>query len=90
MIAKQVFFEGNVQGVGFRFTTKHIASGFDVTGWVRNLADGRVEMLVQGAPNEVTAFVSEIGQSVLAGHIDHVFEHPATVDKTLRGFSIKF
>jgi len=39
----QVFYEGNVQGVGFRWSVRNIAKGFDVTGSVRNLRDGRVE-----------------------------------------------
>src|SRR5437773_2239670 len=43
MISLQVFYEGYVQGVGFRWSVRHIAKGFDLTGWVRNLADGRVE-----------------------------------------------
>ena len=42
MISLQVFYEGHVQGVGFRFIVRHIAKGFDVIGWVRNLPDGRV------------------------------------------------
>src|SRR5688572_25537300 len=46
MAAKQVFYSGRVQGVGFRYTAKQLAAGFDVTGWVRNLPDGRVELLV--------------------------------------------
>ena len=48
MISLQVFYEGHVQGVGFRFTVRHIAKGFDVTGWVRNLPDGRVELQATG------------------------------------------
>ena len=44
----QVFYEGNVQGVGFRYTVRHIAKGFDITGSVRNLRDGRVELLATG------------------------------------------
>ena len=44
MISVQVFYEGNVQGVGFRYTVKQIAKGFDVIGWVKNLRDGRVEL----------------------------------------------
>ena len=48
MISLQVFYEGNVQGVGFRWTIRQIAKGFDVVGSVRNLPDGRVEMHVGG------------------------------------------
>jgi len=48
MTSLQVFYEGRVQGVGFRWTVRRIAKGFDVIGWVRNLLDGRVEMQVSG------------------------------------------
>ena len=48
MISLQVFYEGNVQGVGFRWSVRHVAKGFDVTGWVRNLPDGRVELQANG------------------------------------------
>ena len=44
MIARRVYYEGRVQGVGFRSSVRRIASGFDVTGWVINLPDGRVEL----------------------------------------------
>ena len=43
MTARQVYYTGRVQGVGFRYSTKRIASGYDVTGSVKNLPDGRVE-----------------------------------------------
>ena len=59
MISLQVFYEGHVQGVGFRFTVRHIAKGFDVTGWVRNLPDGRVELQVTGDEDEVRAFLDQ-------------------------------
>jgi len=55
-----IFFEGDVQGVGFRYTATHLANGFMVTGYVRNLPDGRVEMLVEGDADEITAFVKEV------------------------------
>jgi len=42
MKAIQVFYEGRVQGVGFRYSVRQIAKGFNVTGWVRNLPDGRL------------------------------------------------
>jgi len=63
MISLQVFYQGHVQGVGFRFTVRHIAKGFDVIGWVRNLPDGRVELQVTGDEEEVRAFLDQVGQS---------------------------
>jgi len=52
-IAKHIIFIGRVQGVGFRFTAYHIANRYELTGQVRNLPDGSVEMIVQGYPNDV-------------------------------------
>src|SRR6202011_1211297 len=69
MISLQVFYEGNVQGVGFRWSVRHIATGFDVTGWVRNLHDGRVELQVAGEESEVFSFLDAIKTSELASHI---------------------
>jgi acylphosphatase len=70
MVAKRVHYEGRVQGVGFRFTTKQIAKGFEVIGTVKNLADGRVEMCVRGDGDEVEEFLIEIREeSNLAHHI---------------------
>src|SRR5207237_10121197 len=65
MISLQVFYEGNVQGVGFRWSVRHIAKGFDVTGWVRNRLDGRVEVQVNGEEDEVRAFLDGIAQADL-------------------------
>jgi acylphosphatase len=85
----QVFFEGNVQGVGFRYTVRHIAKGFDVTGSVRNLRDGRVELLATGEEDELRAFVEAIGQSELRGHIRKQFETPLPNPPDFRGFEIR-
>jgi acylphosphatase len=88
MKATQVFYEGRVQGVGFRWTTKSMAQGFDVSGFVRNLPDGRVELQVTGDPDEVKAFLAEMRESALAGHI--TAEHTAQIEvgKPFRGFQI--
>jgi acylphosphatase len=51
-----IYYAGSVQGVGFRYTVKSVASGFEVTGWVRNLPDGRVELAAEGARDEMEAF----------------------------------
>ncbi len=64
----EVHFSGRVQGVGFRYTTRQIALGYTVTGLVRNLEDGRVQMIAEGAETEVQEFLREI-QSQMQHHI---------------------
>ena len=90
MIAKHVFYEGRVQGVGFRYTVRHLAKGYNVIGWVRNLIDGRVEMLAGGDAEEVDEFIAAIGESELAGFIKGVQAHhvPATELAGVQGFQI--
>jgi acylphosphatase len=89
MISLQVFYEGSVQGVGFRWTIRHIAKGFDVTGWVRNLHDGRVELQVTGEENEVRAFLDAIRQGELASHIRRQNEAALPSPVAARGFEIR-
>ncbi|MBN1765099.1 MAG: acylphosphatase [Sedimentisphaerales bacterium] len=60
MIRKHVYYKGTVQGVGFRYTTLHIAANYDITGFAKNLYDGRVELVVEGRANDVDAFLVEI------------------------------
>ena len=88
MIGRQVFYEGRVQGVGFRFTIKSLARGYDVIGWVRNLPDGRVEMQVSGEREEVEGFLEGIAESELKSHIRSVEAHAAPPLEGVRGFEI--
>ena len=78
MIAKQVFYEGRVQGVGFRYSTKQLAMGFDVTGWVRNLSD-----------EELEDFLQEVRESHLGPHIKHEEVHAVDLLEDVSGFSIR-
>jgi len=55
-----IFFSGHVQGVGFRYIALRVAAEFDVTGYVKNLADGRVLIEAEGRVEEVAAFVDQI------------------------------
>jgi len=62
MITRKVIFEGRVQGVGFRYSTKQLALGFEIVGSVQNLSDGTVELKVMGEKEEVEEFIEEIVQ----------------------------
>ena len=87
-LAELIRVRGLVQGVGFRWTVKNIAQGFDVMGWVRNLPDGRVELHAAGDPEELAAFLEAIQESELKGHIKKTDTHPATPEPGARGFQI--
>ena len=67
-VAKRIIFRGQVQGVGFRYTSLRIAAGYEVTGFVRNLPDGTVEMSAQGTRTEIDNCIRDI-QECLGGHI---------------------
>lgn len=55
-----VYYSGDVQGVGFRYTAERYASALDLAGWVRNLRDGRVEIICEGLENSVQEFLLKI------------------------------
>lgn len=78
-IRRTVYFSGHVQGVGFRYTTQGIARDFRVTGYVRNLPDGRVELVAEGTSGELAGFLVRIGE-VMKRHIRETkaYESPAT------------
>ncbi len=51
------YFSGHVQGVGFRHQAFSIAKGFEITGFVKNLNDGRVELLIEGDKSEIESYL---------------------------------
>ena len=65
-----VYFSGTVQGVGFRFTAMRVARRFPVTGYVRNLRDGRVELVAEGEPETLTRFLAGVEQA-MSGYISN-------------------
>jgi acylphosphatase len=83
-----VHFRGQVQGVGFRYTTRQVAAGFEVTGHVQNLADGRVRVIVEGSPQEVERFLDEL-EGRMAGYIREVQSEAATATGEFDDFEIK-
>ncbi|MCX6865441.1 MAG: acylphosphatase [Verrucomicrobia bacterium] len=90
MIAKRVIFEGRVQGVGFRYTVKNLARGFDVCGGVKNLPDGSVELEVMGEPDEVASFIREIiVESPLAHNIRNHYTEIIPAVENRAGFRVE-
>jgi acylphosphatase len=87
VICKRVYYSGAVQGVGFRYTAQGLASGFAVAGYVRNLSDGRVELLVEGTVDQVNAYLAAVARR-MAGYI----EDTSVSDETptgVNGFRIR-
>jgi acylphosphatase len=86
---RRVFFSGRVQGVGFRFTCQSLARGFEVAGFVRNLPDGRVELVAEGESGELDAFLASIRYE-MSTYIKNVTTEPEPADAIpLVGFSVR-
>jgi acylphosphatase len=83
-----VFFSGRVQGVGFRYTAKTVAAGFEITGTIKNLSDGRVELIAEGARAELDAFRAALHDAGLAGFIRDEQVTWADAKNEFRGFEI--
>jgi acylphosphatase len=86
-VAKLVHYTGDVQGVGFRATASWIAKRHPVRGWVRNLPDGRVELLVDGTDDAIEEFLAEV-RSRMAENIASVDTFERDSDAKLPGFHI--
>ena len=87
-MAKVVYYAGDVQGVGFRATAAWISRRHPtVLGWVRNLADGRVELLADGPHRALAAFLSDV-RDRMAAHIEVEDITERDSDDTLVGFRI--
>jgi len=84
-----VHFKGNVQGVGFRYTTCRVAGGFDLTGRVRNLPDGSVECIVEGERKEIDAFLNEL-RGAMGGYIRDETQQTASARGKYSDFGVAY
>jgi len=83
-----VYFEGRVQGVGFRYQTLHLAREFVVAGFVGNLPDGRVQLEVEGEAAEIEAFVTAVAER-MTGFIRKVERSADRRPPKFKGFMIR-
>ena len=84
----QILYSGKVQGVGFRYTVKTVSAGFEVAGTVRNLPDGQVELIAEGAREEMKAFSEGIRDSGLGHFIQKEALTWTEAQNNFRGFEI--
>jgi len=89
MVAKRIIFTGTVQGVGFRFSANSAAQRYRLSGYVRNLSNGSVEMLIQGRPDDIDDCLSEICES-FAGYIRDTKIEDLHPDPAYTDFKITF
>jgi len=89
MIAKHIIFIGRVQGVGFRFTAQRAASRRQLTGFVRNLWDGTVEMLAQGRPDDVDDCIQDL-KEYFAGYLKETRIEEISSNPRYKDFKITF
>jgi acylphosphatase len=84
----QILYSGNVQGVGFRYTVKSVAAGFEVAGTVRNLVDGRVELIAEGTKDELEGFRQAVRDSGMGHFIQKEDINWNDAANQFRGFEI--
>ena len=88
-IAKLIEYKGRVQGVGFRFTAQRIAFRCELTGYVRNLPDGGVELFIQGHPEDISDCMRDISET-FGAHIRDRKITDATINGNFSDFSITY
>jgi acylphosphatase len=88
-VARRFLISGEVQGVGYRFFAQRAAARHQVVGYVKNLSDGRVEVLVEGSPTQVEAFKHDLAAGPRFGHVDDVEELNLDPTGTYSSFRIE-
>lgn len=86
---RRIYYSGQVQGVGFRFTARQLARGFDVAGYVRNLPDGRVELVAEGEAAEIDRLFQAVRDEMGFFIRDVMIESCPPPPEPFTGFSIR-
>lgn len=83
-----IIFEGDVQGVGFRYTATHLAQNYDIAGYVRNLSDGNVEVVAEGETAEIDSFLAVLGER-FSGYIRNCRQSTARFKSSFHSFTVQ-
>lgn len=86
--SRRVLYRGRVQGVGFRHTTREVAQHYAITGFVRNLRSGQVELTVEGNPAELDRFLAAVA-AAMSGFIDDQAIEKGPASGTFTSFEIR-
>ena len=89
MIARRYFVSGRVQGVGYRYCVQRSAATHQVKGFVRNLADGRVEAFAQGPSSKVECFRDDLATGPRFSKVEHIEEIVEDIDLQFSTFRIE-
>ncbi len=84
----QIFFSGHVQGVGFRYAVRQLSLEFEVTGWVKNMPDGRVQLMAEGDRGELETFQNAIPDAGLRRFIHETHSNWSKGTGEFKGFEI--
>ena len=85
---KHIFISGRVQGVGFRHFTRKNAEALGVTGWVKNLPDGRVEAVLQGDEQIVEELIEKCRKGPVASYVKGIEVEKESGDESFNNFSV--
>jgi acylphosphatase len=90
LIQLQIIVSGEVQGVGYRYYTQMKAIQFGITGWVRNLHEGGVEILASGEKPDLNLFIEEIRRGNPFSTVNHIEIHETEKTEIYKSFAIKY
>ncbi len=86
---REVYYSGRVQGVGFRYTARMLAARFPVSGFVKNLANGSVKLVAEGAAEDLDRFLRAV-DAEMGYYISRKDEQTSPATGGFRGFDIQF
>ncbi|MDQ7038782.1 MAG: acylphosphatase [Aquificota bacterium] len=86
----RIFLSGVVQGVGFRAYTQRVGESYGLSGWVRNLPDGRVEVLVEGDEEVLFHFIKDLWKGPRSSRVDRMEIVREATNEPLRGFTVRY